>query len=79
MQAEPATSLARTLLRDALEELAHLGLVEAAVPAERADGRQLAGLGPARDRLRVDAEQDRDLARGQQRALLQGGSRTGGC
>src|SRR3954452_8543521 len=39
-------SLPRALLRDAREELTHLGLVEAAVAAEGADGGELAGLGP---------------------------------
>src|SRR5438270_14076606 len=50
----------------AFEQRADLGLAVAAVAAQRADRGQFAGLGPACDGLRVDAEQRRDLGRGQQ-------------
>src|SRR6478735_1692745 len=66
-------SLPRALLRDAGEELTHLGLVEAAVATKGADGGELAGLGPAGDRLRVDAEEDCNLARREESALREGG------
>lgn len=54
-------------------EAAGLCLVEAAVPAERPDGRELAGLGPTRHRLGVDAEEHRDLAGGEESALRERG------
>src|SRR5690606_27621830 len=56
------------------EQGADLGFAVAAVPAERADRRELAGLRPARDRLRVDAEHGGDLSRGQQRLGIRGAS-----
>src|SRR5690606_7401894 len=62
------------LLRNAREQGADLGFAVAAVPAERADRRELAGLRPARDRLRVDAEHGGDLSRGQQRLGIRGAS-----
>ena len=53
-----ARSVARAALRgdDVSQQLLDLGLAVAAVAAERPDGAQLAGLGPAGDRLRVHAE-----------------------
>src|SRR3954447_16036879 len=50
----------------AVEERANLGLAVAAVAAERANRGELAGLGPPRHGLRVDAEQRRDLRRREQ-------------
>src|SRR4051794_15026582 len=52
--------------RVAVEQGANLGLAVTAVAAQRADRGELAGLGPARHGLRVDAEQRRNLRRGEQ-------------
>src|SRR3954468_14436251 len=52
--------------RVAVEQGANLGLAVAAVAAQRANRGELAGLGPARHGLRVDAEQRRDLGRCEQ-------------
>ncbi len=64
------------LVRDAREQRTDLGLPVPSVPAQRADRRQLAGLGPPRDRLGVDAEESRDLGRSEQRLRRVG--RSGG-
>src|SRR5690606_15680783 len=52
--------------RVAVQQRSDLRLPVSAMTAESADGRELAGLGPARHRLRVDAEQRRDLRRGEE-------------
>src|SRR5262249_28400902 len=57
-------------LFDLGEELAHFAGPEAAVAAERADGRDLAGTGPAGHRLGVDAEHRRHLGGGEQGVVL---------
>src|SRR5687768_114970 len=64
-----ATGRASSALLDAhlLEAPLDLGGAEAAVAAEGADGRELAGAGPPGDRLGVHAEQLRDLRGGEQR------------
>src|SRR3954466_11626055 len=59
-------SAVRTLLRDPVEEVPYLGLAVTTVATQRADGRQLAGLGPTGHRLGVDTEQRGDLGRGEQ-------------
>ena len=48
---------------DVAQELLDLGLAVAAVATQSADGGQLAGLGPTRDRLRVHAEHGGHLSR----------------
>lgn len=53
--------------RNARQQRPYFGLAVASMTAERPDGRQLAGLGPARDRLGVDAEHGGHLGRGQKR------------
>src|SRR5262245_18361144 len=62
------------LLRNAREQSADLGLAVSAVSVERAIRRELASLGPARDRLGVDAEHRGNLSRGQQRLGIRGAS-----
>src|SRR6266566_1418521 len=63
-------ALLRALLRDAREQCANFSLPVPTVTAERADGRQLAGLGPSGDGLRVHPEHGRDLCWCQQRLGL---------
>src|SRR3546814_8408195 len=50
-----------------------LGLLVAAVAAERADRGEVAALRPAGDRLRVDLEQRTDLGRGEQWLVVERG------
>src|SRR5690606_31774726 len=71
--------LARRRLRghDA-QEAADLALVEAAVATQRADGGELAGVRPAGHRLGVDAEENRDLGRGEEGTGVPGDHRTCG-
>src|SRR3954470_21228682 len=66
------------LVRDPGEQRADLGLPVAAVAAESADRGELAGLGPPRDRLGVDAEEGGDLGRGEQ-GLCRVGRSGGHC
>src|ERR1700761_4889261 len=54
-----------TLLRNTREQSTNLGLTVTPVPPERTDRRQLPGLRPASDRLRVDTEHRGDLSGGQ--------------
>src|SRR3546814_11193387 len=56
-----------------LEERLDLGLLVAAVAAERADRGEVAALRPAGDRLRVDLEQRTDLGRGEQWLVVERG------
>src|SRR5215207_845147 len=70
--ATAAVSAAGALLLDlgraaALEESTDLGLLVAAVPAQRADRRELACLCPPSDRLGIDTEHRGDLSRREQR------------
>src|SRR5690606_11861804 len=64
------TAVVLPLLGYAAEQLAHLGLPVTTVAAEGPDGRDLPGLGPPGDRLRVDTEQRGHLGRGEQRVRL---------
>src|SRR4051794_17632542 len=64
---ELRSDLFGALVRDPGEQGPDLALAVAAVAAERADGRELAGLRPTRDRLGVDAEHRRDLSGREQR------------
>lgn len=54
------------LLRNTLEQLTNLRGTVATMATQRADRRQLAGLGPTSHRLRVNAKKRRDLSRGEQ-------------
>src|ERR1700740_3620680 len=55
------------LRSNAFKKTHDLGLAVATVPTERPDRRELPGLRPPRDRLRVDAEEGGDLGGGKQR------------
>src|SRR4029453_9011045 len=57
----------RRLVAHLVEAAPDLRGLEATVAPEGADGRELAGAGPAGDGLRVHPEQGRDLARGEER------------
>ena len=63
-----------TLLRDTRKQCANLGLAVTTMPTERTDRRELAGLGPTSDRLRVNAEHGGNLSRRQQRFGIRGAS-----
>src|SRR3954451_16192575 len=62
-----SSAFVAALARDPGEQRPDLALAVAAVTTQRADGRELAGLRPARDRLGVDAEHRRDLSGREQR------------
>ena len=65
---EVANPRAKGLVGRRGEQVPDLRLVVAAVAAQRTDGGQLAGLGPACDRLGVNAEHGGDFGRGEQLA-----------
>src|SRR3546814_5917925 len=60
--------------RALLDQGLDLGLLVAAVAAQRANAGQLPGLSPAGDRLRVDLEAGRDLGGGEQDVVAHGGA-----